>query len=68
MTERKIYCYDCNKLIGKLDLSQGSLRMLPDTEWTISGTCADCLKSYETPKTDGNMSLDDLMNVFGIKK
>lgn len=66
---KQVRCYDCNKLIGKLDLDKGALRMLPGAEWTISGTCKDCLSSYDKAKpTDNPISVDNLMNMFGMKK
>ena len=65
---KEVRCYDCNRLIGKLDLDKGALRMLPGCEWTISGTCKDCLQGYEAKETDNRFSVDSLMNLFGMKK
>jgi hypothetical protein len=66
---KEVRCYDCNRLIGKLDLDKGALRMLPGAEWTISGTCKECLQSYDTAKpTDNPISADSLMSLFGMKK
>lgn len=66
---KEVRCYDCNRLIGKLDLDKGALRMLPGAEWTISGTCKECLQSYDKAKeTDNSFSVGSLMNLFGMKR
>ena len=67
MTERKIHCFDCHRLIGKLDLTKGALRMLPGSEWEITGTCPECLDNGKhTP--DSQVDIEDLFKSFGIIK
>ena len=68
MTERKIHCFDCHRLIGKLDLTKGALRMLPGSEWEITGTCPECMDECKHTNTGSQVDTEDLFKSFGIIK